>query len=740
MKAEYLVEGMTCASCVANVEKAVQKLDFVDKAVVNLATEKLTVETEHSIKEEVLFKAVEEAGYHLKTADPLESPEKREEQKLQTLKRRLAYSSLFTLPLFYLTMGSMLGLPIFEVLAPHGSSSWRYALANIALTLPVMFLNRQFYVSGFKALLKGHPNMDSLVALATSAAFVYSLYGSYHIFNGHYHFVHELYFESVAVILTLITLGKYFEALSKGKTSQTIKKLMQLSAKTAHVFRDEMWQDLPIEAVDVGDRLLVKPEEKIPVDGVIVTGQSAIDESMLTGEPIPVDKSEDSLVYGGSINGQGLIEMTAQKVGSETLLAQIIHLVEEAQGTKAPIAKIADKVSAIFVPLVMVLALLTGLFWFVIMGESFSFALTTALAVLVIACPCALGLATPTAIMVGTGLAAENGILYKNGESLELAHQVDTLVFDKTGTLTQGHPQVAAVYNYGDEDSLFWAGAVENLSQHPISRALVDEFVEKGYAFPEVEAFHSLAGHGLKGNVLGQEILIGNQTLMLESGISVEVAEKDGQTASQQGQSLVYVAKNQTLLGLITVADQIKSDSPEALSKLKSLGYQLIMLTGDNEQTAQAVAQKLGINQVMSQVLPDQKADAIAKLKAKGHRVAMIGDGINDAPALALADIGIAMGQGADIAIESADVVLMQQELSSLVKSLRISQLTLSTIKENLFWAFIYNILAIPVAMGVLYLFGGPLLNPMLAGLAMSFSSVSVVLNALRLKMRKVNK
>ncbi|EHI74657.1 negative transcriptional regulator [Streptococcus criceti] len=744
VKETYVVDGMVCAACAATVEGAVKKLKGIESCAVNLTTEKMAVTyDQQQLDADRIAKAVADSGYRAHVFDEKKdaSQEERELKRLAGMKVRLIWSAIFTLPLLYISMGSMVGLPLPQIL-DHHSHPLVFVLSQLLLTVPVMVLGWHFYRSGFKSLSKAHPNMDSLVAVATSAAFLYSLYSTYHVILGHHHHIHQLYFESVAVILTLITLGKFFETLSKGRTSEAIKKLMHLSAKEALVIRDNQEILLPIEELVIGDRVLVKPGEKIPVDGQIVTGQSSIDESMLTGESIPVEKTVGDQVYGGSINSQGALTVQAEKLGKDTLLSQIIQLVEEAQETKAPIAKIADQVSGVFVPIVMGIALVTGLVWFFIGGESFTFALTVAVSVLVIACPCALGLATPTAIMVGTGLAAEHGILFKSGDSLELVHQVDTIVFDKTGTLTQGKPELLSVYNYaGDLDQaslLTVIASLEANSSHPISSAIVAKAKEDQLQLLDVEQFENLAGFGLKGEINGQEWLIGNKNLMEQASIALTPARSDFDLLTQQGQTPIYAASQGQLMGLLGVADQLKPDSQEALSQLKERGFDLVMLTGDNEQTAQAIARKAGLDHVISQVLPDQKAQTISDLQAQGKKVAMVGDGINDAPALATADVGLAMGAGTDIAIESADVVLMKPDLMDVAKAMIVSQATIKTIKENLFWAFIYNVLAIPVAMGVLYLFGGPLLNPMLAGLAMSFSSVSVVLNSLRLKYRKV--
>lgn len=740
----YLIDGMTCASCVATVENAVKKLPGMTSCSVNLTTEKMAVSYDDSQVNQVkIEQAVADAGYGAKlfVGEEALSQEEREEKRLAVMKQRLIWSAIFSLPLLYISMGSMLGLPLPAFLEAK-QAPLTYALVQLALTLPVMAIGWHFYRTGFKTLFKGHPNMDSLVAVATTAAFLYSLASTYHVFLGHAHHVHQLYFESVAVILTLITLGKFFETLSKGRTSEAIKKLMHLSAKEALVIRDCQEMLLPIEDLVLGDQVLVKPGQKIPVDGQVLSGQSSVDESMLTGESIPVEKVTGDQVYGGSINSQGTLTIETQKLGKDTLLSQIIKLVEDAQATKAPIAKIADQVSAVFVPVVMGIALVTGLAWFFIGGQSFSFALTVAVSVLVIACPCALGLATPTAIMVGTGLAAKNGILFKSGDSLELAHQLDSIVFDKTGTLTQGKPQLVSLVSYqADWNRERLLGAVTSLeakSSHPISSALVEEAKTEGLVLQAIEDFENLAGLGLRGKLEGQVLSVGNQALMEKEAVDLSLGQADFAKLTKEGQTPILVASQGQLLGLLGVADQLKPNSRRAVQALQAKGIEVVMLTGDNEQTAQAIAQEAGINRVISQVLPDQKAQAIADLQAADKKVAMVGDGINDAPALALADLGIAMGAGTDIAIESADIVLMKPDLLDVLKALEVSRATIRTIKFNLFWAFIYNILAIPVAMGLLYLFGGPLLNPMLAGLAMSFSSVSVVLNSLGLNYHKV--
>lgn len=744
MKEEtFVIDGMTCASCVINVENAVKKLQGVETAVVNLTTEKMTVDYNPDVvSESQIEQAVADAGYGATVFDPstTKSQTERQSEATQNMWYKFLWSAVFALPLLYLSMGSMMGLWVPDIVN-MSLHPMIYGLVQLVLTLPVMHFGRRFYVNGFRTLFKGHPNMDALVALATSAAFLYSLYGIYHIALGHAHHAHELYFESVAVILTLITLGKYFETLSKGRTSDAIQKLMKLSAKEATVIRDGVEQAIPIEEVVIGDRILVKPGEKIPVDGVVLSGHSAIDESMLTGESIPVEKVADDKVYGASINGAGALTIQAEKVGDETLLAQIIKLVEDAQQTKAPIAKIADRVAGVFVPTVIGIAFVSALFWYFVMSQTFVFSMTVAIAVLVIACPCALGLATPTAIMVGTGRGAENGILYKRGDTLENAHHIDTIVFDKTGTITQGKPQVVDIFAYQGtaKDLLAQVASIEKLSEHPLSQAIVEKAVADQVDLLEVTNFTSLTGLGLTADLAGQILYVGNHKLMEEQGVDLTAAEQAVQAATEQGQTPIFISANANLLGLIIVADLVKEDSKTTVAKLQEMGIDVVMLTGDNAKTAQAIANQVGIKTVISEVLPDQKSQAIQNLQSQGKIVAMVGDGINDAPALATADIGIAVGSGTDIAIESADIILMKPEISDVIKALSISRYTIRVIKENLFWAFIYNILAIPVAMGLLHLFGGPLLNPMIAGLAMGFSSVSVVLNALRLKYIKLD-
>lgn len=740
-KETFLIDGMTCASCALTIEKAVNKLDHVDSAVVNLATEKMTVTFDDTtLSPNVIEECVSESGYEasLFKEETSKSQSERHQLAIEKMWHRFWMSAVATIPLLYISMGPMINLWLPSFLMPD-KGPLNYGMIQLLLTLPVMYFGRIFYQNGFKALFKRHPNMDSLVAIATTAAFIYSLYGLYEILQGDIHYAHQLYFESVAVILTLITLGKYFEILSKGRTSASIEKLLTLSAKEARVIKDGEDYMVPLDKVKIGETILVKPGEKIPLDGHVVAGESSIDESMLTGESIPVEKKVGSKVYGASINGQGSLTIFVEKEAGGSLLSQIINLVEAAQTSKAPIANLADKVSGVFVPFVIVIAILSGLSWYLILGQSFAFSLKIMIAVLVIACPCALGLATPTAIMVASGKAAENGILFKGGEVLEKAHHIDTIVFDKTGTLTKGKPEVVAIKTYGGdkEEFLGQVASVEKLSNHPLSQIIVNKAKEKELPLREVMAFKNILGYGLSATINGKTMLVGNANLMTKNDVNLDLAKADIEIAQEEAQTMVYVSENGVLSGLITLTDQLKTDSQETVKQLQRLGFNLVLLTGDNKASADAIAQKLGITTVVSEVLPDQKANVILELKEKGGQIAMVGDGINDAPALASSDVGISMSSGTDIAIESADIVLMKPELTDLLKAMTISKQTIQIIKENLFWAFFYNVLAIPVAMGVLHLFGGPLLNPMLAGLAMAFSSVSVVLNALRLKVLK---
>ncbi|HEL0666655.1 TPA: copper-translocating P-type ATPase [Streptococcus equi subsp. zooepidemicus] len=740
-KETFMLEGMHCTSCALAIEQAVKQLPGVEDVVVNVTTEKLSVTyLAARLTSAEIIQAVRDAGYKAELLDETDvrgQMDRLEEQAHQTW-YRFVWSALFSLPLVYLSMGPMLGLWLPDALSPrlHAIS---YSLVQLLLTLPVLFLNRQYYVNGFKALVKKHPNMDSLVALATSFAFSYSAYSFFKIVAGAAQFAHQLYFESVVVILTLITLGSYLEGRTKGRASQAIQKLMSLRVTDVRVIREGALQLIPLEQVTNEDICFIQPGERVAIDGLILDGQSAVDESMLTGESLPVDKQAGDHVFAGTINGQGALKVQPSRLGQDTLLAQIIQLVERAQQTKAPIAALADRVSGVFVPIVLSLSLLSFLFWLFVMRESFDFALTIAIAVLIIACPCALGLATPTAIMVGSGRAAEQGILFKGGDILEKTYQVQTIVFDKTGTLTQGKAQLQHIVPLAadKEQALQEVASLEQYSQHPLGEALVRAAQEKGYDLLAVTDFQSFVGLGVTGVIDQHRLAVGNSELMSQQGIDISSAQTYAEQAALKGQTVVYYAKDNQLCALFIVADRIKADSRATVKALQDLGLQTVMLTGDHAITARAIADEVGIDQVFSQVLPAQKAQVIADLKASGQLVAMVGDGINDAPALTLADVGISIGSGTDIAIEAADIILMTSSLLDVVDCLELSLQTIRVVKQNLFWAFIYNSLMIPIAMGALHIFGGPLLNPMLAGFAMSLSSISVVLNALRLRHKK---
>ncbi|BCB05583.1 heavy metal translocating P-type ATPase [Bacillus sp. KH172YL63] len=738
VKKTFAVTGMTCASCVQSVEKATRNLDGVKESTVNMATEKMVIEYDPTVVTITdISGAVSDAGYeaHEEAEEAVDEDRDKKELHIKSMWKRFWVSAVFTLPLLIVSMGHMFGMPLPEAIDPMVNPTG-FALIQLVLTLPVMVMGKPFFTVGFKTLTKLHPNMDSLVALGTGAAFFYSLFATIMIISGSEGYAQNLYYESAAVILTLITLGKYFEALSKGKTSEAIKKLMGLAPKTATVVRGGEEAEIAVDQGEVGDIIIVKPGEKIPVDGLVTEGKTSVDEAMLTGESIPVEKISGSQVIGGSINKNGTIRYEATKVGKDTALSQIIKLVEEAQGSKAPIAKMADIISGYFVPIVIVLAILSGLAWYM-GGESGLFAFTISISILVIACPCALGLATPTAIMVGTGKGAENGVLIKSGGALETTHKIDTVVLDKTGTITEGKPVVTDIVTsegITEEELLILAASAEKGSEHPLGEAIVREAEEKGLTLRKTDFFDAITGQGIEVTVEGDDLLLGNRKLMDENDVDVgEFAEVSDRLAAE-GKTPMYIAVEEEIAGIIAVADTVKETSYKAIEKLHSMGLEVAMITGDNKRTAEAIAKEVGIDRVLSEVMPEDKANEVKKLQGEGRKVAMVGDGINDAPALAQADIGIAIGSGTDVAMESADIVLMRSDLRDVPAAVELSKATIRNIKQNLFWAFGYNILGIPVAMGILYLFGGPLLNPMIAGAAMSFSSVSVLLNALRLK------
>lgn len=738
----YKIEGMTCSACANRVEKVTRKMPGVENAVVNFATEKLSVSYDADVINFGDIKAkVEKAGYKLIREDEQKVEEKKKKlDEKGKLLWRLILSLIFAVPLLTITMGHMVGMPLPKIIDPM-MNPLNFAIIQLILTIPVMIIGYKFYYIGYKNLFKLSPNMDSLIAIGTSAAFIYSLYGTYKIYTGDGSYAMSLYYEAAVTILALITLGKYLEAISKGKTSQAIKKLMGLAPKTATIIRDGKELVIPIDEVIVGDIVIVKPGEKLPVDGEVIEGATAVDEAMLTGESIPVEKTVGSKVIGASINKTGFIKYKATKVGKDTALSQIIKLVEDAQGSKAPIAKMADIIASYFVPIVIGLAILASIGW-LIAGESGVFALTIFISVLVIACPCALGLATPTAIMVGTGKGAEYGVLIKGGEALEVTHKIDTIVFDKTGTITEGKPVVTDIITttISEDELLSIAASSEKGSEHPLGEAIVKGAEEKNIKFKEISNFKAIPGHGIQVEIEGKIILLGNKKLMTENSIEIGDLGVKSDKLANEGKTPMYIAINNKLEGIIAVADTVKPSSKEAIENLHKMGIKVAMITGDNKKTADAIAKQVGIDIVLAEVLPEDKANEVKKLQEKGSKVAMVGDGINDAPALAQADIGIAIGTGTDVAIESANIVLMKGDLTDVATAIKLSKATIRNIKQNLFWAFGYNVLGIPVAMGVLHIFGGPLLNPMIGAAAMSLSSVSVLTNALRLRGFNPNK
>jgi Cu+-exporting ATPase len=742
VKVETLkIQGMTCAACVRAVERAVSKVGGVAEVTVNFATEKARVRYDaDQVKISDIQQAVADAGYEaLGEEVGADAHQKAKEREGQVLWTKFLVSAGFSLPLLYLAMGGMLGLPLPAFLHPM-DFPLRYALLEALLVVPVLAAGWRFYVVGYKAIAQFHPNMDSLIALGTSAAVLWSLFGTFRIAAGETAYVNELYFESAGVILTLILLGKHLEARTKGKTSQSIKKLMGLTPKTATLVEGDQERSIDIADVTVGQILLVRPGEKIPVDGEVVSGTSALDESMLTGESLPVDKAVGDRVFAASLNKHGSLKIRATKIGKDTALSQIIQLVEEARGSKAPIAALADQVSGVFVPVVFVIALAAAGAW-LLAGQSVVFALTVFIAILVIACPCALGLATPTAIMVGTGTGAEHGVLIKSGTALETAHKVTTIVFDKTGTITRGVPEVTDLVpapGVPVTELLTVAASAERGSEHPLGQAVVRRARAEGLALAEGEGFEALPGHGIAVRIAGAQVQIGSLRFMetAEAGKDPQfdaLRQAAGPLAAA-GKTPVFVAREGRILGCIAVADTVKESSARAIAALHRMGLKVAMVTGDGKATAEAIARQVGIDVVLAEVLPQDKAAAVKRLQDQGETVAMVGDGINDAPALAQADTGIAIGTGTDVAMESADIVLMRGDLTEVATALDLSRRTIRNIRQNLFWAFGYNVLGIPLAAGVLFLFGGPLLNPVFAAAAMSLSSVSVLTNALRLK------
>lgn len=775
MKERFDVTGMTCSACSSHVEKSVGKLTGVENVSVNLLTNSMQVEfDENKLDTAGIIKAVEDAGYGAavkdehaksgaKTSGQSGSQENNGlsavEQNVKNMKKRLIVSLIFWIPLMYVSMGHMIyqwlniPMPPFTMNFLHGNeNAITYAFTQFLLLLPILIANQKYFKNGFKTLWHRSPNMDSLIAIGAGAAILYGIFAIYRIgyAMGHgdmmvvHQYAHDLYFESAGTILTLITIGKYLETKSKGKTSEAITKLLNLAPKTVTVVRDGVEQVVDAADVGKGEIFLVKPGESVAVDGIVLEGKSSFDESAITGESIPVPKQEGDAIVSASMNKSGLIRAKATKVGEDTTIAQIIRLVEEASSSKAPIAKMADKIAGVFVPTVITIALITGVIW-LISGATFEFAMSTAIAVLVISCPCALGLATPVAIMVGTGKGAENGILIKSGDALETAHQIDTVVLDKTGTITQGKPVVTdiicAAGKSADKTQLLQiAGSLEKGSEHPLAEAIVNYCVTNNISLEKVTDFNALFGKGIEGTVSGTHYYAGNEKMMEEKGISLSTEQKNQiQALAKQGRTPLLFADENQFLGIVAVADVVKPTSKEAVQKFRDYGIHVIMLTGDNEVTAQAIKEQVGIDEVIAGVLPTQKEEKISALKQAGHKVAMIGDGVNDAPALASADVGIAIGAGTDVAIESADIVLMKNDLLDAVGAVKLSKAVIRNIKENLFWAFFYNSIGIPLAAGVLYPLFQIKLNPMFGAAAMSLSSVCVVSNALRLRWVKLH-
>ncbi|HPI17199.1 MAG TPA: heavy metal translocating P-type ATPase [Mesotoga sp.] len=730
------IDGMTCAACVSAVEKAIAKLDGVSEVSVNLAAEKATVGYDpdrlriSSIKE-----AIEKAGYRASAFTNADSEQSRlkKEAAIRSYKQKFLVSIVFALPLLIIAMGHMIGLKLPSFIDPH-MNPLNFALAQLFLTIPIIIAGKDFYLKGIPNLFRGHPNMDTLVGLGTGAAFIYGVFATVQIASGNHNYAGDLYFESAGVIIALISLGKYFENLSKGKTSEAIRKLMNLAPKKALVKREERFVEIPLEEVEAGDVLLVKAGMSIPVDGIVIDGTTSVDQSMLTGESIPVDITEGSKVTGGTMNINGAIEIKASRVGSDTVLSKIIKMVEEAQASKAPIARLADTVSGYFVPFVLVVALVAFVTW-IALGYGFVFSMSMTIAVLVIACPCALGLATPTAIMVATGRGAGMGILFKNGEALETTHKVDAVIFDKTGTITRGKPELVdfkVLNGFAEEESIRLVASIASRSSHPLDRAILDSY--DGYLL-QVSDFQAVAGGGISATVNGGKVKLGNPGFIGTTGSEVDEFVR---SLSELGKTPVVASYDGKVMAVLGIADVIKDSSARAIERLKRSGVETYMMTGDNERTARAIAAQVGVDNVIAEVMPQHKAGKVGQLKERGFTVAMVGDGINDSPALAAADVGIAIGSGTDIAIEAADVVLMKDDLNDVVNSINLSKATIRNIKQNLFWAFFYNTIGIPVAAGLFYVAFGLRLNPMIAGAAMAFSSVSVVTNALRLKKIKI--
>lgn len=739
-KDTYNVTGMSCASCSASIEKTLNKIDGI-KASVNLATEKLSVEYDESKYDFLKIKEIiESIGFSINTDNNVDR-EMLYEDTISKLYKKLLLSIAFVIPLLYISMGHMLGFWLPNIINPSKGNYTNFALIQIILTIPILWAGKDIIIKGYRNLIKKIPSMDSLIAIGVTASVLYGIFATVRIIQGYKEYSMDLYFESAGVIITLILLGKLLEAKTKGQTSTAIKKLIKLQPKIATIIDNSGKEiNIEIDKLKIGDRILVKPGEKVPVDGIVLKGFTSIDESMLTGESIPVEKVIDNKVFAGSINKNGTIEFKATQVGNNTILSQIIKIVEEAQGSKAPISRMADVISGYFVPIVIIIAVITGIVWY-LSGAGLIESLTFFISVLVIACPCALGLATPTAIMVGTGKGAENGILIKSGEALELAHKIDTVVFDKTGTITKGEPVVTnfILYNGLDEKEILrLVSSAEKKSEHPLSEAIVKYAKNQKIEFIDDLVFNSMPGYGIKAIIDDKQLFIGNEKLMNSKDIDISYASKEYENLSNQGKTVIFISNNEILYGIIAVSDTLKETSKIGIENLHKIGIKVIMLTGDNNKTAKYIADQVNIDEVIAEVLPFQKSGIIKRIQESGKIVAMVGDGINDSPALAKADVGIAMGNGTDIAIESADIILMKNDIRAVSKAIELSRATIRNIKQNLFWAFIYNIIGIPFAAGIFYaLFNGPRLNPMVAAFAMSFSSVSVLLNSLRLKLFK---
>ena len=747
-KLELKIDGISCQACVAKIERKLSRTDGVEKALVNISNNMADIEyDEKEIKASEIMKIIEKLGYTPKRREDLKDKEEalRAEKKLKSELTKSKIAIVLSLILMYISMSHMFGLPVPHIIYPV-DHIFNYVAIQFIIAVTVMIIGKRFYKVGFRQLFMLSPNMDSLVAVGTSSAFIYSLYISYKIFaDNNIHLMHSLYYESAAMIIAFVMLGKYLETLSKGKASAAIKKLVNFQAKKANIIRNGEIVEIDINEVSKGDIVFIKPGEKIPVDGTIIEGHSTIDEAMITGESIPVEKLENDKVYSGSINKDGALKVVVNATEGETLISKIAKLVEDAQMTKAPIARLADKVSLIFVPTVIFIAIFAALLWWFLIKYNvvsvsqnhFEFVLTIFISILIIACPCSLGLATPTAIMVGTGKGAELGILIKSGEALEKLNEIDTIVFDKTGTLTEGTPKVIDIVSIGNalskDEILKIAASMEVNSEHPLGKAVYDEAKEKNVELYEVKKFLSISGRGVIGEIEEKKYLLGNKKLLLDNGIS-NLHEEEIHRYELEGKTTILLADEEKLIAFITLADVVRNESIKLIEKLKKENIKTYMLTGDNERTAKVIAKKLGIDDVIAEVSPEDKYKKVKDLQEQGRKVVMVGDGVNDSPALAQADVGMAIGSGTDIAIESADIVLMSKDIETILTAIRLSKATIKNIKENLFWAFFYNSCGIPIAGGLLYLFTGHLLNPMLAGLAMGLSSVSVVTNALRLK------